>query len=278
VSTIKVATKVAVAKAWQEAKATGSNLSAYSRGCGVQPSQVKKWVKDLKTLEKLEKYGGAAHFSTNLGRPSSLSQYKGKLFQWLFELRQKGMPVTYHMFAKIEMTRYCIVRRFLRSSGIVMRVATHAAQKAPQFAVDEAQTFLSHVRRALAAPNRDQRFIINMDQTPIYFSMEPKSTLALKETVNTRKSTSSTVRVTVAVAVTASGETLPWLLVFKGEPGKTIEKQMQKDGDDRLLYYAQGKAWMSEFVLHRWVDEVLAPWVATAPPGIVPYLLLDQYK
>jgi hypothetical protein len=119
-----------------------------------------------------------------------------------------------------------------------------------------------------------------MDQTPIYFSVEPKSTLALKgsRTVNTRKLTSSTVRVTVAVAVTASGDTLPWLLVFKGEPGKTIEKQMQKDGDDCLLYYAQGKAWMSEFILHKWIDQVLAPWVATAPPGVVPYLLLDQYK
>lgn len=152
---IKVATKVAVAKAWQEAKATGSNLSAYSRGCGVQPSQMKKWVKDLKLLEKVEKYGGEAHFSTNVGRPSSLLQYKEELFQWLFELRQKGMPVTYRMFAiraaqldstyrrKIEMTRYCIARRFLRSHGIVMRVATtHAAQKAPQFAVDEAQTSL----------------------------------------------------------------------------------------------------------------------------------------
>jgi NhaP-type Na+/H+ or K+/H+ antiporter len=70
-----------------------------------------------------------------------------------------------------------------------------------------------------------------MDQTPVYFSMTPKRMLALKgaRTVDARSSTSSTVRVTVAVTITASGVTLPFLLVFKGRPGK----KMQKDGDKR---------------------------------------------
>jgi hypothetical protein len=74
--------------------------------------------------------------------------------------------------------------------------------------------------------------------------MTPKTTLAPRgsRTVNARTSTSSTVRVTVAVTVTAAGDTLPFLLVFKGETGKTVQKRMQRDGDERLLYYAQPKA------------------------------------
>jgi hypothetical protein len=119
-----------------------------------------------------------------------------------------------------------------------------------------------------------------MDQTPVYFSMTPKGTLALKgaRTVNARSSTSSTVRVTVAVTITASGDTLPFLLVFKGTPGKKIQKKMQKEGDKRLLYYAQKKAWMSEDILIEWVDRVLKPYVETAPEGVVPLIILDQYK
>ena len=35
---------------------------------------------------------------------------------------------------------------------------------------------------------------------------------------------------------------------------------------------------MDESVMHQWVDSVLKPYVATAPPDIVPLLFLDSYK
>ena len=73
-------------------------------------------------------------------------------------------------------------------------------------------------------PGRDKRFIINMDQTPVFFSMTPKTTLDERGTrsVNVRASTGSTMRITVAVAVTAAGGTLPLMIVYKGKQNGRI--------------------------------------------------------
>ena len=43
--------------------------------------------------------------------------------------------------------------------------------------MDEAKHFVSRVTPQLASPNRDQWYIINMDQTPVFFSMVPNKTL-----------------------------------------------------------------------------------------------------
>ena len=49
--------------------------------------------------------------------------------------------------------------------------------------------------------------------------------LAGARTINGRTSTSQTIRATVAVTVTASGEMLQPLVIFKGKPGGRIEKK-----------------------------------------------------
>jgi hypothetical protein len=64
------------------------------------------------------------------------------------------------------------------------------------------------------------RFIINMDQTPVYFSMSSKRTLEViwKKTIQICTSTNDTMRVTVAVTITVDGTRLLSTLVFKGKP------------------------------------------------------------
>jgi hypothetical protein len=44
------------------------------------------------------------------------------------------------------------------------------------------------------------------------------------------------------------------------------------------VYACQKKAWFDEAVMNQWIDEVLAPDVATAPAGIVPILFLDSFS
>jgi hypothetical protein len=79
------------------------------------------------------------------------------------------------------------------------------------------------------------------------------------------------------VAVTANGEFLKPMIVFKGKPGGRIEREFS-DYPDGSTYAVQEKAWMSEPLCLRWVEEVVKPWAESAPDGIVPYLLLDSYK
>ena len=74
----------------------------------------------------------------------------------------------------------------------------------------EALDFVATIRPMLTTENRHQDYILNMDQTPIFFTMTPRTTLNTvgEKTINIRSSTNSTMRATVAVTVSASGKCL----------------------------------------------------------------------
>jgi len=100
------------------------------------------------------------------------------------------------------------VRRFLKAHRFVIRASTHKSQRDPREVEEEAVDFIASIRRVMGYTPRHERFIINMDQTPIFFSMQPSTTIAEvgQRTINVRTFTSSTMPITVAVSVTASGE------------------------------------------------------------------------
>ena len=60
---------------------------------------------------------------------------------------------------------------------------------------------------------------MNMDQTPVYHSMEGTKTIHAvgAKTINLRTAANDGQRITVAVTLTASGRRVPSMLVFKGE-------------------------------------------------------------
>ncbi len=45
-----------------------------------------------------------------------------------------------------------------------------------------------------------------------------------------------------------------------------------------MKYAMQPKAWFNEATMLDWLDDVLKPYVATAPVGIIPILFLDSFK
>ena len=68
------------------------------------------------------------------------------------------------------------------------------------------------------------------------------------------------------------------LLLVVGKRGGTIERREVGTYPDGAVYKVQEKAWFTEEIMLEWVQEVLAPYVATAPPGIVPLLYLDSFR
>jgi hypothetical protein len=58
-------------------------------------------------------------------------------------------------------------------------MGTHTSQRPPAEVECEASDFMRFVRVIVSGSNRDRRFILNMDQTPVYFSMSSKKTLEL---------------------------------------------------------------------------------------------------
>jgi transposase-like protein len=290
-----VAMKVAIAEEWLTKK---TPLKAIARTHGVQPQQVKRWAKSLESLKQKAR-GEPLSTTTGAGRKSYLSPIRDDLLQWIFELRQDGMAVSSRMVIirvcqgdntfrrKSRDNQYGIVRRFLRTNKVVIRRATHEAQSAPAKKIAEALEHIARIQPIVNAPNRDPRFVINMDQTPVYFSMEPTTTLDIRgaRTVNIRSSSGSTMRVTVALTVTAAGTLLKNLLIFKGETSdkginpieNELKKLMTRNKTPSLLR-VQARAWMDHSLCLYWVDKILAPYVKDLPPGIVPLLLLDRYK
>ena len=291
---ISLERKVYLAKAGKMTLETGGSLRLLCRENNIQGNQIRKYMNSIHLMEDRlngSTRGTAGLKSMSKGRPSSIKAIELELLEWVLCLRHEGMPVSMNMVVvrgsqllenfrrKNYRTRYQIVRRFLKSKNMVVRSSTHEAQRAPQEMKDDAIKFLVRVRPLLTCCNRDKNFILNMDQTPVFFSMTPNTTVNVRgaRTVNVRKSSGSTQRLTVAVAVTAAGKFLKPMIVFKGKPGGRIEKKELPTLSDRCLYGVQQKAWMSERLCLRWVEEVLKPWAEEAPEHVVPYLLLDSY-
>jgi hypothetical protein len=56
-------------------------------------------------------------------------------------------------------------------------MGTHTLQRPLAEVESKASNFMRCTRLIVNVSNRDQRFIINMDQTPVYFAMNAKRTL-----------------------------------------------------------------------------------------------------
>jgi len=96
-------------------------------------------------------------------------------------------------------------------------------------------------------------------------------------TVHVRTSTSSTMRATVSVCISASGRMLPPLIIFKGRPNGRIQREFI--GYNQGAFYAvQDHAWMDERVMKIWIERVLTPYITTVPQGIQPLLILDSFR
>jgi hypothetical protein len=106
--------------------------------------------------------------------------------------------------------------------------------------------------------------------------------LALRgtKTIHVRKTTDDTRRATAALTITASGESLPPMIIFKGSPKGRIVKKELPTLDPTCFYRCQKAAWMDEDCMLAWVDLVLKKYLVDnpPPPGVVPVILLDSYR
>ena len=176
--------------------------------------------------------------------------------------------------------QYYIVRHFIKIHGLVYRMGTHVSQRAPAETESEARDFIMVTCPKVSDPCRHQDYVLNMDQTPIPFTFNQKSTLELigRRTVHVHKSTSDTKRATCPLTITASGKMLDPLMVFKGKPNGRIVTREFPEFPDGILYTCQDNAWMDKKVLLQWVEKILKPYVDDAPDGVIPILFLDSYR
>ena len=102
--------------------------------------------------------------------------------------------------AKTFVAKTSAVRRFMQANLLVYRMGTHESQRHPEEVAKEAADVMLLMYPILERPHRDRRYILNMDQMPVFFSMMAKRTLEVigVKTVHIHTSTNDTKRATVA--------------------------------------------------------------------------------
>jgi len=273
----------------------GRNLSirAAAEELGVNVSLLSRWNKDIDRLRANIKTPRKRAIVD--GPNGQLHSIEEELLMWIFARREQGISIRHTLVSfkassllratfgqKSFNARLKAVQRFMRKHKYVYRLRTNEATRAPQDVIDEATDFIAETRPLLVGPHRDPRWIWNMDQTPLHFSYQSSKTLAKRgsKTVNVRKTTDGTKRATLALTVTAAGDFMTPMIIFKGEANGHIVKNELPHHDPTSIYACQKAAWMDERCMKKWVDEIIAPYLSAnpPPPGIVPVILLDSYR
>ena len=71
-------------------------------------------------------------------------------------------------------TRCSAVKHWLVAHSMRYRMGTHTSQRPPAEVASEALNYMVYMHRIVTGSNRDRHFILNMDQTPVYFAMSAK--------------------------------------------------------------------------------------------------------
>ena len=123
------------------------------------------------------------------GVTSFLSPYTDNLLSFIFEMRETGMAVSVNSIVlkasqlsrefreKTITARDSAMRRFINVHGFVHRMGTDLSQCQPSEMEEIATDFICVTQEKLQMSCRDEAYIINMDQTPVPFSYDPKNPL-----------------------------------------------------------------------------------------------------
>ena len=156
---------------------------------GVAPSNLHAWKRNIKMLKEAVMSKKSSNKTLNKGNPTLLHHIKDAIMEWINVKCEKGLALSTKMVIlqvsrmdptfcdKKTRSRYSIIRHFLRMNKVSIRRKTHEAQKHLWETQDLLEKFVITMHPFLSQSNRDKRFIINMDQTPIFFSMVPNTML-----------------------------------------------------------------------------------------------------
>ena len=110
-------------------------------------------------------------------------------------------------------------RKFICRHNLVLRAHTSVTQKLPGDLESKIAAFCEEVKVKRQKHYFLKDLIGNMDETPMHFDMVPSHTIAKKEVKKVRVRTNGAEkrRVTIVLACTASGNTLPPMIIFKGK-------------------------------------------------------------
>jgi hypothetical protein len=170
--------------------AEGMTLRAATSELCVSAANLSKWASQgMGEIDRLDKILRSKKKAALIGPTSQLKAIKDGLLRYIFEKREQVIEmkvITVVLRASFMLpefheksftARCSCVKHFLHAHSFSYRMGTHTAQQPPVEVENEAFDFMRFVRIIVSGDNHDRRFIINMDQAPVYFSMSSKRTL-----------------------------------------------------------------------------------------------------
>jgi hypothetical protein len=202
---------------------------------GVSPSSLSRWINKLPIYCHIAEQD-KVRFSISAGRRGQLEDIGLELLAYVEDLREKGYVISRKMIVaqasrllrpdstfshKTFAAQGQSVSCWMAKVGLTIRTGTHQAQELPQTILAAASDFIVNIAcPAVSHSYRHPDFIMNMDETTVYFSMHPTNSVEKvgAKTINIRNAKNAGQRATVAVGFTASGIQLKSLVIFKGKP------------------------------------------------------------
>ena len=159
---------------------------AYNKSINISHKQILDWKKQAgKTKNKNDQHAK----SLSDGVASFLSPYTDNLLSFIFEMRETGMAVSVNSIVlkvsrlsrefreKTYTARESAVSAFVNVHGFLHQMGTHLSQHQPSEMEEIAADFICVTHEQLQMSCRDMGYFINMDQTPVPFSYDPKETI-----------------------------------------------------------------------------------------------------
>jgi hypothetical protein len=175
--------------------------SEAARRANIARSNVEGWAKLTTIFNKLDRRA-LIKKSSHHGPKSQLKSIKDELLLYVFEMREASMQVEYPLVlfkaaslsqsfrTKPFNTQWLAVKRVMKRHSYTYRMGTHESQRPPEEVADEVRVWMDHTRPLVTGPHCNLRYVINMDQTPVFFSMNAKKSLELIgcKTIHVQKS------------------------------------------------------------------------------------------
>ena len=103
--------------------------------------------------------------------------------------------------------------------------------------------------------------IVNMDESPIFFNMVPKKKIAKrgKKTILIKTQNQEKVRISIILTISADGDKLKPLIIFKGKTGGLIEKNLSKNLyiiANKYVICVNQNAWATDSIIKVWFNNI----------------------
>ena len=194
----------------------------------IAPTTIVSWSKLNLDLVKGNHRGARAPGGGT--RPILGSSSDEKIAEWILRQRDLHIPVSRDAIKQYALTHFGSTdQQFKASNGwldsffnrhnMSLRSRTSMSQKLPSDLEEKIASFSQFVRKLRVENDFEDMYIINMDETPVFFDLVPSKTIDTKgsKSVIVRTSNSDKRHVTVVLAIAADGAVLKTFVIFKGK-------------------------------------------------------------